>query len=202
MRTDCSDYPLESPTSPLLPGGLSSDLIEKCISFFLANLYPTMPVLRRSHLQQCLANMHSSIESYCLVSSLCAFMMIQPGIKPYTNPDVQGEPLATSNTTHGVLLLEETLRVRKAYDYLETPTIATVITSFFLSAGCFGLDRHNSAWFHLREATTLTHILGMHEESSYRLDDADAPRKRRLYWLLFVTEKYEMNPVNFIVVNC
>ncbi|MCJ1376176.1 hypothetical protein MMC20_007416 [Loxospora ochrophaea] len=133
--------------------------------------------------------MHSSIESYCLVSSLCAFMMIQPGIKPYTNPDVQGEPLATSNTTHGVLLLEETLRVRKAYDYLETPTIATVITSFFLSAGCFGLDRHNSAWFHLREATTLTHILGMHEESSYRLDDADAPRKRRLYWLLFVTEK-------------
>ncbi|KAL9627481.1 MAG: hypothetical protein Q9164_007595, partial [Protoblastenia rupestris] len=63
-------------------------------------------------------------------------------------------------------------------------------TSLFLFACYFGLDKHNKAWYHLREATTLAHIIGMQEESSYRKDDpVESTIKRRLYWLLFITER-------------
>jgi hypothetical protein len=42
----------------------------------------------------------------------------------------------------------------------------------------------------LREATTLVHILGMQKEDTYtKFDAIEASRRRRLYWLLFVTER-------------
>lgn len=95
-----------------------------------------------------------------------------------------------ANLISGNLLMEETLRVRKSYDYLETPTINSLVTSFFLFGCYFGLDLHNKAWFHIREATTLAHILGMQKEETYlEFDAVDAARRRRLYWLLFVTER-------------
>ncbi len=86
--------------------------------------------------------------------------------------------------------MEETLRVRKSYDHLETPTLNSLVTSFFLFGCYFGLDLHNKAWFHLREATTLSHILGLQKEDTYlRFDAIESSRRRRLYWLLFVTER-------------
>ncbi|KAH9212842.1 hypothetical protein DL95DRAFT_426401 [Leptodontidium sp. 2 PMI_412] len=90
----------------------------------------------------------------------------------------------------GNLLMEETLRVRKSYDHLETPTLNNLATSFFLFGCFFGLDLHNKAWFHLREATTLAHILGLRKEDTYlQFDAIDSSRRSRLYWLLFVTER-------------
>lgn len=85
----------------------------------------------------------------------------------------------------------EALRVRKGYNYVEAPTVWTVITSFFFFGSHFCLDKHNTAWFHLREATTLAQLLGMHEEAHYTAipDVIERSRRRRLYWLLFVTER-------------
>lgn len=116
-------------------------------------------------------------------------MMIQPGM------GIPGDPLGLdslpgANLVSGNLLLEETLRVRKSYDHLESPTMNSLVTSFFLFGCYFGLDLHNKAWFHLREATTLAHILGMQKEETYlQFDAVEASRRRRLYWLLFVTER-------------
>lgn len=116
-------------------------------------------------------------------------MMIQPGMP------IPGDPLGLdsmpgANLVSGTLLMEETLRVRKGYDHLEAPTLNSLVTSFFLFGCYFGLDLHNKAWFHLREATTLAHILEMQKEDTYTQFDAiEASRRRRLYWLLFVTER-------------
>jgi hypothetical protein len=88
----------------------------------------------------------------------------------------------------GTTLLDEALRVRKGYEYVESPTSDS---HFILPICCyFGLDKHNTAWFYLREATTLAQILGMQDESNYRTGDlVECSRRRRLYWLLFVTER-------------
>lgn len=153
-------------------------------------MYPTMPILHRSRLQQTALGLDSSIEAYCLITSLCAFMMIQPGVKVPEGLAARGDSGATANLTTGATLLDEVLRVRKGYEYIETPTVATVMTSFFLFGCYFGLDKHNTAWFHLREATTLAQILGMQDESNYLTGDLiDSSRRRRLFWLLFVTER-------------
>ena len=180
------------PCAPSLaptPGLLTNEIIRDCIEFFFAHMYPTMPILHKGRLEQQARFADQDIDIYCLLTSLCAFMMIQPGMP------IPGDPLGLdsmpgANLVSGTLLMEETLRVRKGYDHLEKPTLNSLVTSFFLFGCYFGLDLHNKAWFHLREATTLAHILGMQKEDTYSQFDAiEASRRRRLYWLLFVTER-------------
>lgn len=172
-------------------GLLSMEMITSCVEFFFANIYPTQPIIHRQKVGETIGQMENSVEAYCLVVSLCAYMMIQPNMNlpPGAFQDLEIQPQPSLEL--GQLLLQETLRVRKGYDYVENPTVWTVITSFFLFGSYFCLDKHNTAWFHLREATTLAQIMGMHEESHYQMngDVVETSRKRRLYWLLFVTER-------------
>ncbi|RDW83432.1 hypothetical protein BP5796_04923 [Coleophoma crateriformis] len=178
-----------SPTLSPTPGLLTTEIIKESIEFFFANMYATMPILHRGRLEQQALYADQNVDTYCLMTSLCAFMMIQPGMA------IPGDPLGLdalpgANLVSGTMLMEETLRVRKSYDHLESPTLNSLVTSFFLFGCYFGLDLHNKAWFHLREATTLAHILGMNKEETYhQYDVVDASRRRRLYWLLFVTER-------------
>ena len=153
-----------------------------------------MPILHRERLQEKIAReIDQSIEAYCLITSLCAFMMIQPGM-PLPGKSVgvrtDSDDLVPSKFTTATMLLEEVLRLRKVIEYAENPTLESVQTSLFLFACYFGLDKHNKAWYHLREATTLAQIVGMQEEPSYlNGDPVDSIMKRRLYWLLFITER-------------
>ncbi len=167
-------------SSVMVMGLLSAEMVNACIEYFFASLYPTMPILHRESLQQAAMDIEGSLDNYCLFSSLCAFTLIQPGKK---GPEIDA-------VISGTTLLEETLRVRKSYNYVEHTTLATVTTSFFLFGCYFGLNKHNTAWFHLREATTLAHILEMQHEHTYQGGDKlESSRRRRLYWLLFVTER-------------
>jgi len=184
------------PTGPSLdatPGLMTTDMLKECIEFFFANMYPTLPILHRGRLEQQALYADQNVDTYCLLTSLCAFMMIQPGMGVSTN-DPLGLDSFGGGLLQGNMLLEETLRVRKSYDHLESPTQSSLVTSFFLFACYFGLDMHNKAWFHLREATTLAHILGLHKEETYsQFDAVESSRRRRLYWLLFVTERYKLS---------
>lgn len=115
--------------------------------------------------------------------------MIQPNVETaFNNTDIHPKP----GIRLGNILLEEAIRVRKGHNYFESPTLSSVITSFFLfgSYFCLGEKYNNTAWFHLREATTLALMMGMHDEASYKLGDTvESSSRRRLYWLLFVTER-------------
>lgn len=182
------------PTSPPIyaraSGLLSQELIESCTEFFFTQMYPTMPILSREQLRQDIADMGHSAEAYCLMAAFCAFMLIQPGIVLKTDLPMEEPGSSITNPKMGNLLMEGSIRVRKTYEYIESPSINTAITSFFLFGCCFGLNKHNTAWFHLREATALAQILGMQDENTYLFDNVlETSRKRRLFWLLFVTER-------------
>jgi Fungal specific transcription factor domain len=185
------------PMSPMRrrnPDVMSQQMIDGCIEFFFTNMYPTMPILHKGRLQEKVAReMDQSVEPYCLITSLCAFMMIQPGMALPGRPVgvcTDSDDLVAGKFTTATTLLEEVLRLRKTIDYVENPTLETVQTSLFLFACYFGLDQHNKAWYHLREATTLAQIVGMQEEPNYlHGDSVDSIMKRRLYWLLFITER-------------
>lgn len=186
-----SGSPPGSPRDTRTPGLLTPEINEQCVDFFFAHMYPTMPVLTRDQLKQASMEMDHSIETYCLLCSLSAFMMIQSGIEHRTSQFGSRSPASTTNAALGIMLMEEAVRVRKALDYVESPSVSTVTTSFFLFGCCFGLNRHNTAWIHLREATALAQILGMQEENTYIGGDAvESSLKRHLFWLLFVTERY------------
>lgn len=170
------------------------ELITTCVEYFFTNVYPTQPILHRQRLGEIIGLMEVDLEAYCLIVSLCAYMLIQPNIQSsevlspsaYSPLERQPQPALLLGPT----LLQEAIRVRKAVNYNESPTVWSVITSFFLFGSHFCLDKHNTAWFHLREATTMAHILRLQDEDHYRTPDIiENTRRRRLYWLLFVTER-------------
>ena len=149
-----------------------------------------MPILHKKQVDTFLQTMGHSTETRCLVTALCAFMLIQPGIAPHVQTMEEPTP-STTNPKMGAALMDEVVRLRKSYDYIENPTVHTIITSFFLFGSCFGLNKHNAGWCHLREATALAQILGMQDENTYLFSDPlESARNRRLFWLLFVTERF------------
>lgn len=176
------------------PNLLTKETIEECLEFFFRSLYPTMPILQRERFRTKIDEMDSSIESYCLVASLCAFVLIQSnmhwGLSLRRFKASSPVTAINGNTTLGAAVLDEVLRTRKQHSFLEAPNVNNVITAFFLFGCYFGLDKHNTAWYYLREATTLAQIIGLQDEATYlSLDAIDATRVRRLFWLLFVTER-------------
>ncbi|KAL2357059.1 hypothetical protein BJ546DRAFT_427073 [Cryomyces antarcticus] len=184
------DSPPLSPAFSRTGGLLCMDMITSCVDYFFAHMYPTQPILHRVRVGETIGQMDTSIEAYCLVTSLCAYMMIQPNMSLPANLLPDGDMGPGASTALGNAVLQEALRVRKGYNYVESPTVWSVITSFFFFGSFFCLDKHNTAWFHLREATTLAELIGMHEEATYSTGDiVESSRTRRLYWLLFVTER-------------
>jgi hypothetical protein len=143
-------------------------------------------------------NMERSTEAYCLIVALCAYVMIQANMKVPSNMFSRPEVAQMSNMTLGHALLEESVRVRNGYDFRENPTHMTVLTSWFYSGSYFGLARENTAWGYLREATTHAQLLGMHDEETYKHDPLDISRKRVLYWVLFIAERYKNSQENHV----
>lgn len=171
---------------------LSRHLIESCTDFFFKNLYPTQPILDRERLRHTTSIMYDSVEAWCLIASLCAYMLIQPNMELSPEALTDMETDVGSNLAWGKRLLAETMEVRKGCNYIEAPTLDSVTISFFFFGSNFCLEKHNTAWFHLREATTLALFLGMHQEETYlHADGVDSKLSRRLFWLLFVTERYD-----------
>lgn len=92
-------------------------------------------------------------------------MCIQPNL-PISQVVLDGyESSDHSAIALGQALLQEAVRVRKGIDWNEAPTVMSVSTSFFFFGSYFCLNRHNLAWFHLREATTVAQLIGMHVSS-------------------------------------
>jgi len=181
------------PSQVLTPGLLTPEIVKGCMDFFFKHMYPNMPIPRREYLEQSLGSLETDGEAYCLVAAFCAFTIIQPGVNVLGEAAGKAaEPSAYPAAGSGAALLEEALRVRRTFDYIDNPSQVTVTTSFFVFGCYFGLEKHNIAWFYLREATTLAQILGMEDENTYAAIDAgESLVRRRLFWLLFVTERSE-----------
>ena len=179
------------PTSPAFrsPELLPQPLMKDCIDVFFSSMYPTMPILHPIRIREQAAAIHGSVEIFCLVGSLCAFIMVQPGTKN-PGPFTMDPAAVKARCNAATILIDEITRARKTYDYIETPNLDAIRTSFFLYGAYFNLDRHNASWYHLREATTLAQTVGMHQENNYTDEDpTPAILRRRMYWLLFLTER-------------
>lgn len=162
------------------------------MDFYFTNMSTTAWILNRQRLTDLItAQLGSDAEVYCLTASLCAFVMVQPGMNLSVAPGshYEGDP-PQNRYGYANMLLDDILRVRKNINYVEAPTLGSVQISFFLFSCYFTLEKQNICWFHLREAATLAQLLSLHEESSYLVGDTiENMYKRRIYWLLLVTER-------------
>lgn len=172
------------------PGLLTSDLVKDCSHFLFENMYAQVPFLDRRNIEQQVLYMEQNRDAYCLMSSMCAFVMLQPGMSMPPGDPFNLDMIPGANVVSSHLLLEETLKVRKGYEYLDSITLNSIATNFFLFGCYYSQEMHDKAWYYLREATTMIQMIGMHKEEHYmQFDAAESARRRRIYWLLYATER-------------
>ena len=139
-------------------------------------------------------------ERYAFLAALCAITHIQlkldgPGVVDTSAGSAFGISIAAAaeegNLISGDTLLAEAVRARNEYNTIEHTSVDSLLTSFYLFASYGNLENHSYASFYLCQAVCMVHTLGLNRESVYlRMDPGEAENCRRIFWLIFVSERY------------
>lgn len=173
---------------------LTSPVLLAHVNVYLKYLFPIMPVVRREQLQ---LDSHRperlSPQRYAFMASLCAATHIQlklDGATPASDPSPVPAAIDGHSEMSGEELLSEAVRARAECDVVEDASIENLLTSFFIFAAYGNLGKQKQAWFYLCQAMSMAFSLELHRESTYsQLDIDEAEERRRVFWLLFVTER-------------
>lgn len=175
------------------PRRLSPQILLAHVNVYLKYLFPIMPVVRGDQLRlDCDQPERLSARRYAFLAALCAATHIQlklDGAAPVADPALRmgdGQSLMSGDE-----LLAEAVRARGECDILEDLGTESLLTSFFLFASYGNMDKQDHAWFFLCQATSFAFSLGLHRESTYAdYEIEEAEERRRVFWLLFITERY------------
>jgi hypothetical protein len=180
------------------------------VELFFLRLYPIFPVLDKESLRsKCQSPIEAeesmTLSEYALLTALSALVIVQLNVhdtpslvqalssyKPGTGPETPLNNIDIKSYSAGYFVTE-CLAAREKGGFIECPDENTIMSSFFLF-GYFGnIDRPKSAWYYLREAIGFALLLGLDDEDSYSQGNGVvSQRKRRIFWLLFVTERYAL----------
>lgn len=165
------------------------------VQVFMKHLFPIMPVVNdRELLTDSLRLDELSPSRYAFLLSLCAATRIQLKLDNAEEYDETSVGINTSldSPLTGEALLTAAEQARRQFNVVDDLSLDTLLTSFFLFAGYGNLEKHTHAWFYLNQAISLALSMGLHSESAYsNLEEHDREIRRRIFWLLFVTERYE-----------
>ncbi|KKY17730.1 putative aflyd sugr sugar regulator [Phaeomoniella chlamydospora] len=188
--------PKRSPSSELQScqeNGLHSSIPEPIafsdvcayLEMFHYKMYPIWPVVDRTFLIHCLGEDMKDPELSALAFAVCAATGAQLRLCSEPNPTTKFEQTSLCDR-----LAIEAEKRRLEYDYREGATVSGVLVPFFLHAYYTKKRRRYSSTLYIREAVTLAQLLGMDREASYvGLPPQEAHFRRKIFWLLFVTER-------------
>lgn len=181
------------------PPRLTPQILLAHVNVYLKYLFPIMPIVRGEELR-CDSQQPERLSPrrYAFLASLCAATHIQlklDGATPVPDP-VRLQSLGDGHSlVSGEKLLAEAVRARRECDIVEDISIENLLTSFFLFASYGNLDKQSQAWFYLCQATSMVFTLGLNRESTYAEYSAEeAEERRRVFWLLFITERLVFDP--------
>lgn len=159
-------------------------VLRTVLALYAEKLYGIWPMLSADDLLQQLQNDPHDVETYTLTAALCSATL------SHLNQTVSHESLPEPLSAHS--FAQEARRVRATFDYMEPVTLNTVLTSYFLHI-YYGRQpaRAQTAAFYIREAISFAQLLGMHTEDGYYQHPIKVQKTmRKLYFLLFMTERY------------
>jgi hypothetical protein len=193
---DSTESTVESANGRVLPHArrLSPQILLAHVNVYLKYLFPIMPVVRGEEVRlDSQQPERLSPGRYAFLASLCAATHIQLKLDGAT-PVPEHVGLQSLGDGHslvsGEMLLSEAVRARQECDVVEDISIEALLTSFFLFASYGNMDKQSHAWFYLCQATSMAFTLGLQRESTYaEFDVEEAEERRRVFWLLFITER-------------
>ncbi|KAF5969609.1 transcription activator amyR [Fusarium coicis] len=162
------------------------------IRLFQRFLYPIMPVVDDDVLADAARLDGIPPSRYALILAICAATRMQlrldkriDNCENDLNAQIPAEPRLTGDML--VNLAETSLR---QYSVIDDTTLDSVLVSFFLFASYGNLNDPRHAWFYLNQSITLAQSLDLTKESGYYgLPAEQREKRRRVFWLLFVTER-------------
>ena len=162
---------------------VSIPVLRQHLDAFQERLYPVWPVVHKATLLWDLEAKNDT-EAYVLATALSAVTAAQLQLPP---TDV-GLGQQYWNSTE---LAAEAWRVRQSMDYLQNPSISSLLSSFFLHIAAANEGKILKAAFLLREAVTCAQLLGLDRAAYYRVLSQETKQLYlRIVWLLFITERY------------
>lgn len=175
-----------TPCAPApIPRRISSPQLQAHIQVFLNYLYPIMPVVDGNALLQDSANPETlTARRYALLAAISAAAHFQ------LNLDMPEGNTGFNPSQSQDSLINEAVQSLHQYDPLDEPHIDTLLAMFFVFAAYGNLRKRDQAWYFLNQSISFAYILQLNEESTYAtLSQNEADIKRRIYWLLFITER-------------
>ncbi|KAF5672297.1 transcription activator amyR [Fusarium heterosporum] len=162
------------------------------LQLFQRFLYPIMPVVDDDIVSDAARLDELPPSRYALILAICAATRMQlrldkriDNCQNELNSEIPTEPRLTGDIL--VNLAENSLR---QYSVIDDTTLDSILVSFFLFASYGNLNDPRHAWFYLNQSITLAQSLDLTRESGYYgLPDDEREKRRRVFWLLFVTER-------------
>ncbi|KAF3178054.1 hypothetical protein EYR41_006435 [Orbilia oligospora] len=159
--TSSSSYSSANSQTDLLANATFS-IFAPYVKLFVEHIYPIMPVFDRNKLEAALG----------------------PSFPEETPKRIMVGSRAAAS------FISQSLSIRQQSDFIDAPTVNWILTSFFIFSYYGHLERHTSAWYYLREAISFSLELKLHVEEPFcRKDPGESQRRKRIFWLLFVTER-------------
>ncbi|KAK0653994.1 hypothetical protein QBC41DRAFT_288123 [Cercophora samala] len=168
-------------TTSLLAVSVESLVVRLCI--YRLRLFPVWPIVA---VEQVIAALHRDshdVETYTLAVAISAATMAQLKLSRFKDPNITDSLSATT-------LHDECQRTRRTLN-TASASLNRLQTSFFLHIYHENqIPGGAESLLYLREAITVAQIMGLHRASSYLgLPPSEDRLRRRILWLLFVTER-------------
>ncbi|KFZ01241.1 hypothetical protein V501_01119 [Pseudogymnoascus sp. VKM F-4519 (FW-2642)] len=166
----------DSTEVPPAPMSVSFSDICSYLEIYQCKMYPVWPVVERTKLLAKLADNREDHETCALATAVCAATGAQLKLD---------KDMAMSDR-----FAAEAEKHRAMYLYRDYPTVAGILVPFFLHTYYLMKERRNTATILLRESITFAQLLKLDREESYaQLEPAEQLHRRKIFWLLFVTER-------------
>ncbi|KFY66058.1 hypothetical protein V496_02200 [Pseudogymnoascus sp. VKM F-4515 (FW-2607)] len=164
------DAPLKTPSSALI--------VQLCV--YRLRLYPIWPIVAVEEIMGSLQGDVHDMETYALANAIGAATIAQLKL------DQTGITTATGSS-----MAEECQRTKLMGKNGQSANLNILRIAFFLHIYYENQDQGGvKSLLFLREAITIAQIMGLHRESSYlSLSSSEQQVRRRILWLLFVTER-------------
>ncbi|GAQ10260.1 hypothetical protein ALT_7581 [Aspergillus lentulus] len=146
-------------------------------------MYPVWPIVNVESVISVLQEdtERRNLSTYILATAIAAATLAQ----------LKLEDLTTSDSPTADAFAAESLHARDLYGYKAKPSLDNIRTSFFLHVYYENQQSGGSeSLLYLREAITMAQMMRLHQEASYiGLSPEEEQLRRRILWLLFVTER-------------
>lgn len=161
--------------------GFSAQLLSQCVKQWFRHIYPISPILHEPTFMQMLNQQEElSTQDKILVLAVCAVTVTHAA--PPSDLTLQNKQDSARE------LLKQCLHLRYTYEWIETATLTTVISSYCLCIVYFEIKQVRSHHFFLREAIGLARE--MHADTERATEDpVQLICRKRMLALLFITER-------------